>query len=101
MTNTRDDDACALSLCLGHHQFTHHAGVLWIQVADGLVSEQEVEGLAEGADECHALLLSVTQMAKSRIALICYAKRLEIGSNLSVGLIVRELVFHLHIFPSG
>ena len=95
-----DDDGGALTLCLGHHDLCHHAAVVTVEVADGFVGQQEVEGLAQGTHECHALLLAVAEVAELRGAFVSDAQRLKPLGDVGIALEAGELVLDLHILPS-
>ena len=57
-SNACDNHACPLSSCLFHHDLSHDIGIGVIQMADGFICKDKVEGLHEGPDHRHALLLS-------------------------------------------
>lgn len=97
MTDAGDDNAGALSLRFCHHDFSHHARIFGVKVADRLVGQQEIEGLAEGADERYALLLTVAHLSEFRVTFIGDAKSFEPCIDLHFSLESRELVLDLHV----
>lgn len=99
VTDAGNDNASPLTLRLGHHDLCHHTAVVAVEVTDRLVGQQEIEGLAQGAHESHALLLAVAEVSELRGAFVGDAQRLEPLGNLGIALELRELVLDLHILP--
>lgn len=96
-----DDDARALRPRLFHHQLAHHLGVVVVEVAYGLVGEDEVEGLRQCPHHGHALLLAEGHEAHLGLHLVGYAEALEPRLHLPPGLEAGELVLYLHVFHGG
>ena len=91
-------DASSLLLGFFCHDATHYVGIAIVEVAYGLIDKEEVEGLAEGADECHALLLSEGHAAYGGVDFVSYAEHLEPLKYLFLLLFASELVFDDDIF---
>ena len=96
-----DDDARPLRLRL----FQQHPGeqlpVSGIEVADGLVEQDEIERLAHAANEGHALLLSEGELFDRDIPFIGDTRSLEHSPDLLLRLEMRELVFQADILRDG
>ena len=57
LTHAGDDDPCTLLVGFLGDEARQRQGIGLVQMADGLVQQEEVVGLAEAADERHTLLL--------------------------------------------
>ena len=80
-----------------HHDFTHDGTVRIIEVADGFVHQQEIEGLHQGANHRHSLLLTVTHAPHLGRHLVSYAEALEPRLYLPTALMIGKAVLYLHI----
>ena len=58
LADAGDDDSSPLFAGLRRHDIGHDAGIVVVEVTDGFIGEDEVEGLAESAHHCHTLLLA-------------------------------------------
>ncbi len=70
-------------------------------MADRLVEQDEIEGLAQTADECDALLLPERELIDRGIPLIGDTRSLEHSPDLLLRLEMRELVFQADILRDG
>ena len=80
------------------HDVGQHGGVGVVQMAHGLVGQQEVEGLHQGSDGCHALLLTKAHPAHRHVALVGYAQALEPRIYLLRLFQPGQTVFQRHVF---
>ena len=56
-TYTGYDDASPLLLRFGHHDISHDARIVVVEVTDRFISQNEVERLTERTHHCHTLLV--------------------------------------------
>ena len=101
MTDAGYEDASSLATGLVHHDLAHHPAVLFVEMTDGFVGKQEIEGLAQSPDERHTLLLSEAHAAESGIFLLADSEGAEPGRDVGITLVVGQLVLDLHVLPGG
>ena len=97
LADAGDDDACALTAGLGHHDVGHEGGVGIVEMRDGLVGQDEVEGLHQGAHHGHTLLLAERHQAHAGVLLVADAEHGEPLLNLPARLMAGELVLDFHV----
>lgn len=77
LADAGQNESGALACGLFAQDFTHDAGILFVEMADRFVGQQEIEGLDKGAHEGDALLLSETHPADDDIAFVGQSQTLE------------------------
>ena len=97
LADAGDDDAGALRLGLVHEDFAHDAAIVVVEMRDGFVGEDEVEGLHEGTHQCHTLLLSERHAPHLGLGLVGDAQHVEPLKYLFAGLEIGEFVLDFHI----
>ena len=101
MTDTGYEDTSSLATGLVHHDLAHHPAVLFVEMTDGFVGKQEIEGLAQSSDESHSLLLSEAHAAESGIFLLDDSEGVEPGRDVGITLEMSQLVLDLNVLPGG
>ena len=96
-----DEYACPLAFCFSIQQAGQDLCIAFVQVADRFVQEDEVEGLAQAADEGHALLLAEGQEADLCIGFVGDARGFKQVAYLLAGFVSGQAVFQLDVFPGG
>lgn len=97
LADTGDDDACSLFMCFLHHDVGHYTGVRFVEMGDGFVGKQEVEGLHEGTNHSDTLLLAEAHKANWRLHLVSNAKCLEPAFYLLSRLETGQTVLYLDV----
>ena len=97
LTDTGYDDASPLLLRFGHHDISHDAGIVVVEVTDRLISQNEVERLTERTHHCHTLLLSERHSADFGIYLISNTEHIKPFQDLLTRLESGYLVFDFHV----
>ena len=92
LSHTGEQKTSSLGLHLTQEDICHRLAVSLIQVADGFVGQQEVEGLHQGSHQGHALLLSEAHAAYGYMHLVGYAQPLKPFLDFFVRLEVRQAV---------
>src|SRR5574344_486235 len=77
LANTRHDDAGTLPMGLLHHYLAHYLGIGIVEMADGLVGQDEIERLHQRTNHGHTLLLSETHTPYFGIQFVAYAQAVE------------------------
>ena len=82
VTNTCYNDACSLTISLFHQQLSHYAAIVIIEMAHRLISQDEIEGLAQRTHESHALLLPEAHLSNPGSTPVGDAEALESLTSL-------------------
>ncbi len=101
LSDGRHNHSCTLVFGFLCEYPAHDASVVIVQVADGLVQEDEVEWLAEAADESHPLLLAEGELPGFLVSLVGNAENFEKGEDIFLLLVIGEAVLELDVFEGG
>ena len=101
VAHRRGNDACALTGRLLGDEVGNDAVVLVVEVAHRLVEQDEVAGLAQGADNGHTLLLADGQFAGQAVHLVGNAHRFKQPQDLVAAFKSRDAVLEFHVLHRG
>ena len=82
-------------------QVAHNRSIRVIEVTDGLIDEDEVEGLAQSPDERHSLLLSERHELQGRVGLVADTEHVEPLHDGLFLLVTRQFVLDQYVLHRG
>ena len=100
-TNAGNDNACTLTMSLGHHDVGHNSGIGIIKMTDGLVYKNKIEGLGQGTYHSHTLLLTKRHVGSLGLHFISYTQLLKPRFKCGFCLKMCKVVLHQHVLPSS
>ena len=97
----RHNYTCVLTFGFLCQYPAHDVAIVIVQMADGFVQEDEVERLAEAADEGNALLLAEGQFPCFLICFVGDAEDSKKGKDIFLLLIIGEAILELNVFEGS
>ncbi len=100
-TDARSNEASSLGTNFGQQKVGHEAGIVIVEMTNGFVGNEEVEGLHQGAQQGYALLLTVRHPRDERLCFVSDTELLEPKENLPTRLPARESVLDFYVLDGG